>query len=216
MRRPRPRRARPLTGVDLESAARVLGDGFAEMPVYRYLLGDHVDRVTVRIGLARVLLRRLLDGGYVAGVHDDARLIGLVAWFRDGDEQLLPSAAVDPADVEFLLAYPDVARRLLELAQAPLPVPEPRAVTLSHIVVVPDRRHAGIVPVLADVVIEVAVAAETFFYAWTGSVELRERFCRGWNLTPFAEHRLPDGTVLYGIRSERLPAAVHSTARPIR
>ncbi|MCF8587618.1 hypothetical protein [Gordonia liuliyuniae] len=205
--------ARGLTRDDLSAAAVVLGDGLAEMSVYEWVLGEHVDDRTARSGLARVLLRPLIAAGHVVGVDGEPGLLGLLVWYPTAVDATSPGtgAGVHPDDLEFLTSHPEVARRLLEFWNRPaLPSPEPGAVSMPLAAVIPEARSSGVIRALVRTVEDFCIVNGTRFYVWTGLERLRDLYVNGWGVTEFATVEFDEQTTLYGLTSER-PPPVSST-----
>lgn len=201
---------RQLTVDDLPGASELLGDGLVEMPVYEWILGEHVEDRGVRTALARVILRPMIAAGYVVGVDGASGLLGLLVWYQKSAGGSVgeagPGSAVDPDDVAFLTSHPDLARRLLEFWNGPaLPSPEPDAVSMPLATVSSDARGSGVIRALVRTVEEFCIANDTRFYVWTGRERLRDLYVNGWGVEQFAVREFDENTTLYGLASDRPP-----------
>ena len=201
---------RVLDDEEAEEAVAVVAHGIREIPLYRWLLGDHVDDSGKREWLARILLLPLLRAGCVAGAVIDGRLVGVLAWqphdLRFGSTSATSLTRDDFAEV---VETPELLERLRELWTAPpLPPPVEDGVNMILVAVLPEARGG-------DVLAELVAPVEAYCrerhrpaYLWTGSRRVRDWFAIGWYGEQFAEVDW-NGVHLYGGISGR-----PLTARP--
>ena len=191
----------------LREAVAVLADGIAEIPLYQWLLGEHIVERDKREWLAELLMRPLLRVGCAVGAVEGERLVGLVVW-RPPDLDLSPdgTAPLTPADVEVAVRTPGLRERLLELwTRPPLPPPSADAVNLMFAAATPAVRGGDTIIRITRPIEEYCRERELPFYAWTGSPRLRDWFRLGWNTTLF-DTREWNGITMYGVVSDRPPA----------
>ncbi|EGD53671.1 hypothetical protein [Gordonia neofelifaecis] len=192
----------------LEEAVGVLEQGIGEIPLYQWLLGDHVADPAKREWLAELLLRPLLRVGCAVGAEADGRLVGVLAW-HPHDVDLSPDGAapLTPADVEVAVRTPGLRERLLELwTSRPLPLPVDDAVNCMLVALTPEARGGRAVIDMMREVERFCRDHDRPFYAWTGSPPLRDWFVSGWNATEFAVTEW-NGVTMYGVVSDRPPVA---------
>ncbi|WP_226995676.1 hypothetical protein [Gordonia phthalatica] len=160
----------------LRDAISLLADGIVEIPLYQWLLGEHIGERDKREWLAELLMRPLLRVGCTVGAVDDGRLVGLVVW-RPPDLDLSSDGAppLTPDDVEVAVRTPGLRERLLELwTRPPLPPPVPDAVNLMFASATPDARGGDTITRITRPIEEYCRDHELPFYAWTGSPKLRD------------------------------------------
>ncbi|AUH67898.1 MULTISPECIES: hypothetical protein [Gordonia] len=200
-----------LDDTDLTEAVRLAAHGIREIPLYQWLLGEHVGDSDKREWLARLLLRPLLRVGCVTGARSDGRLVGVLVW-QPHDVDLSPDGEppLTPADVEVAARTPGLRERLAELwTQPPLWSPVEDAVNCTLTTVEPGGRGGRTLIDMMRVVERYCAERDRPFYAWTGSPELRDWFVAGWAAEPFATTDW-HGRTMYGVLSGRppVPAAV--------
>lgn len=198
----------------LREAVSLLADGIEEIPLYQWLLGEHIGERDKREWLAELLMRPLLRVGCAAGAVDGDRLVGLVVW-RPPDLDLSPDGVppLTPEDVEVAVRTPGLRERLLELwTSPPLPPPAPDAVNLMFAAAVPDVRGGDTIGRITQPIEKYCRERELPFYAWTGSPRLRDWFQLGWNTTLFGT-TVWNGVTMYGVVSDRPP--VPGQVRPL-
>ncbi|PWD45056.1 hypothetical protein ACN93_00140 [Gordonia paraffinivorans] len=206
-----------LTRADLSSVVELLSASVDEIPMYSWVLGEHLSDRELRAWLAEILVRPYLNAGYVLGARESGRLVGALVWQpHDADLTSDGTPLLTPDDFVRVARIPGVRERLAAWLTSPqLPVPVPDAVNLRIAVVAPEARGG-------DTLVELVRRVERFcaetcrpYYAWTGSPRLREWFCSVWNATDFATVDF-HGIALYGIESERPPRPARVELRQSR
>ncbi|WP_132992887.1 hypothetical protein [Gordonia zhaorongruii] len=190
----------------LVQATEILADCVAEIPLYRWLLGEHVDDQSKREWLSEILIRPLLHVGCVVGAVADDRLIGVLLW-QAHDVDLAPGGEppLTPADVQVAIDTPGLRERLLELWTSDVLVaPAEDAVNCMLVAVLPEFRRASVTLDMMREVQEFCIRSNRPFYAWTGSAPLRWWFQDGWSATEFGSVEW-HGTAMYGVVSDRPP-----------
>jgi len=191
----------------LADVIAVAEQGVRDIPLYRWLLGEHIDDQNKREWLAELILRPLLNAGCVVGAVDShGTLVGVVAW-QPHDVNLSPDGTppLTPADVEVAAATPGLRERLLELwTSPPLPIPVQDAVNCVFTAVLPDHRRGSLVLDMMETCEQFCADRNRPFYAWTGSPHLRDWFVSGWETTWFSTIEW-NGVSYYGVVSDRPP-----------
>ncbi|MGB3304173.1 hypothetical protein [Gordonia sp. (in: high G+C Gram-positive bacteria)] len=195
-----------LDDANVDAAVKLIARGVAEIPLYQWLLGEHVDDEEKCEWLAELLLRPLQRVGCVVGAREEGRLVGVLVW-QPHDVNLSPDGQppITPADVAVAAQTPGLRERLANLwTTQPLPLPVEDAVCCVLSVVEPKYRGG---PMLYDMTVKV----EDFchendrpFYCWTGSSHVRDWFVRGWGAMVF-DTREWEGRPMYGLVTERPP-----------
>lgn len=149
---------RILDNADLDAAVAVLARGIREIPLYRWLLGEHADDLGKRAWLAKILLLPLLRAGCVAGAEVDGRLVGVLAWQpHDLDLGVVTEGALTRDDFSAVIETLELLERLRELwTEPPLPPPVPDGVNMILVTVLPEVRGGD---VLADLVVRLRSTA---------------------------------------------------------
>ncbi|OUC78689.1 hypothetical protein [Gordonia lacunae] len=197
---------RTLTRADLRPATALLARALEEIPLYRWVLGEHITDPTLCEWLAEILVRPYLDSGYVIGSHQNEHLAGILIW-HPHDVDLSPEGEppLVPADFVRAATIPGLRERLIRFLTSPqLPSPAPDAVDVRIAAVLPEARGADALTGMMREVERFCVSAVRPYYAWTGSERLRDWFVHEWGAAPFATERR-DGLDLYGVVSERPP-----------
>ncbi|WP_018177955.1 hypothetical protein [Jongsikchunia kroppenstedtii] len=190
----------------LRPAVAVMAQGIGQIPLYQWLLGEHVDDPEKLEWLAELLLRPLLRVGCAAGAEEDGRLVGVLAW-QPHDVDLSPDGQppLTPADVAVAARTPGLRERLLELwTSPPLPSPVDDAVNCLFVALLPEARGGRALLDLMRTVEAFCHERNRPFYAWTGSPALRDWFISGWNTAEFATTER-NGITMYGVVSDRPP-----------
>ncbi|WP_238422368.1 hypothetical protein [Gordonia sp. 'Campus'] len=197
---------RVLAADDLESAIELLASSLDDIPLYRWVLGEHIGDLALRRWLAEILVRPFVDAGCVVGAHRQKGLVGILVW-RAHDVALSPEGKppLVPADFAAVAAVPGLRERTIQLLTSTrLPPPAEDAVDLRIAAVMPEARGGSVLTELMGEVERFCVSALRPYYAWTGSERLRDWFVHEWGAAPFAtENR--NGLELYGVVSERPP-----------
>jgi hypothetical protein len=197
-----------LNDTHLRPAIEVMAQGIGQIPLYQWLLDDHVDDPDKLEWLAELLLRPLLRVGCAIGAEQDGRLIGVLAW-QPHDVDLSPDGQppLTPDDVAVAARTPGLRERLLELwTSPPLPMPTDDAVNCMFVALLPEARGGRTVLDMMRVVEGFCRDNNRPFYAWTGSPGLRDWFLSGWNTTQFATTDW-HGITMFGVVSDRPPVA---------
>ncbi|GMU80129.1 MAG: hypothetical protein AMXMBFR46_29140 [Acidimicrobiia bacterium] len=204
---------RILDDADLDAAVAVLAHGIREIPLYRWLLGEHADDLDKRAWLARILLLPLLRAGCVAGAEADGRLVGVLAWQpHDLDLSAVTEGALTRDDFSAVIQTPELLERLRELwTEPPLPPPVPDGVNMILVTVLPEVRGGDVLADLVAPVEEYCRERDRPAYLWTGSPRVRDWFAAGWHGRVFAEVEW-NGVRLYGGVSGR-PLTARSRRR---
>ncbi|MGW6033004.1 hypothetical protein CYJ73_02105 [Gordonia terrae] len=197
---------RTLTTADLRPAAELLARAVDEIPLYRWVLGEHIADPTLCEWLAEILVRPHLEAGYVIGSHQDGRLVGILVW-HPHDADLSPDGSPPLVPADFLRAstIPGLRERLIDfLTSAQLPSPAADAVDVRLAAVLPECRGGDALTGMMREVERFCVSAARPYYAWTGSKRLRDWFVHEWGASLFATESR-NGLDLYGVVSERPP-----------
>ena len=189
---------------DLPRAIDVVAHSVGEIPLYQWLLGDHVDDPDKRAWLAELIVKPLLRAGYAVGAEEDGRLVGVLAW-QPHDADLSPDGLppLTPADVEVAAATPGLRERLVELwTEPPLSRPHDDAVCCVLTSVTPESRGARTLLEMMETIQQFCLERRRPFYAWTGSPALRDWFKRGWGADDFGTVSW-NGVEMYGVVTPR-------------
>ncbi|MCK8612331.1 hypothetical protein [Gordonia sp. C13] len=195
-----------LTGDDLDPAIELLADGLDEIPLYSWLLGDHIADRSLREWLAEILVRPLLNAGYVIGARLGDRLVGLLVYQpHDADLSVDGSPPLAPADFAAVATVPGVRERVAELlTSSTLAPPADDAVNLRIGVVARTERGGRATVAMVRELERFCTAAARPFYAWTGSESLRRYYTEVWGANEFAVEDW-NGIKMYGLVSDRPP-----------
>lgn len=182
-----------------------MAHGIADIPLYQWLLAEHIDDRDKREWLAALLLRPLLNVDCVVGAEIDGRLVGLVGW-QPHDVNYAPDgeAPLTPADVEVAVRTPGLRERLLELwTSPPLPSPTEDAVNCFLTVISPELRGGRILLDMVQKIEDYCTERGRRYYAWTASPKFRDWMISGWNSSQFDQIEW-NGVTMYGLVSRDL------------
>ncbi|MBM7365436.1 hypothetical protein [Gordonia hydrophobica] len=188
----------------LPEAIAVMEQGIADIPLYRWLLGEYVEEKDKREWLAELFLKPLLRVGYALGGERDGRLVCVLTW-QPHDVSVSPDGRppLTPEDVELAVRSPGLRERLLELWTAPpLPTPIDDAVNCLFITATPEARGVRTMIEMMRTVEDFCREHHRPVYLWTGSPRLRDWFLTGWHGSQFATREW-NGMTMYGLVSER-------------
>ncbi|ATD70856.1 MULTISPECIES: hypothetical protein [Gordonia] len=203
-----------LAGDDLGPAIELLSESIGEIPMYGWLLGEHITDRGLREWLAEILVRPLLNAGCVLGSRHDGQLVGMVIW-QPHDVDLSPDGTppLTPADFTRLATVPGVRERMVELLTGPqLPRPAADAVDLRIAAVSAAARGSRAMTDMMREVEKFCVTTSRPYYAWTGSPRLRDWYSQAWGASVFAVEEW-NGITMYGLVSERPPRPRPESAR---
>ncbi|SDU31824.1 hypothetical protein [Gordonia westfalica] len=195
-----------LTDKDLDSAVDVLADGLHEIPLYTWLLGEHISDRSLRRWLAEILVRPLLNAGCVLGSRREGRLVGILV-FQPHDAELSPDGKppLTPADFTVAADVPGLRERVVELLTSTrLAAPADDAVNLRIGIVAAGERGGRAVTGMMREVERFCIVASRPYYAWTGSESLRRYYTQVWGASEFAVEDW-NGVTMYGLVSDRPP-----------
>ncbi len=195
-----------LTGDDLDSVVDLLAHGLNEIPLYLWLLGEHMADHSLRKWLAEILVRPLLNVGCVLGSFRRGQLVGILV-FQPHDVDLAPGGEppLTPGDFSAVAAVPGLRERVVELLTGSrLAPPVHDAVNLRIGIVAPAERGGRVLVDLMSEVERFCTAASRPYYAWTGSESLRRYYAQVWGASEFAVENW-NGITMYGLVSDRPP-----------
>ncbi|MHC3002136.1 hypothetical protein [Gordonia metallireducens] len=195
-----------LGGADLDLAIELLADRLDEIPLYSWLLGEHIADRSLRKWLAEILVRPLLNAGYVIGARRGDRLVGLLVFQpHDADLSVGGKPPLAPADFAAVATVPGMRERVADLLTgSKLPPPADDAINL-RIGVVAHTERGGLATVAMMRELErFCAAAARPFYAWTGSETLRRYYTEVWGATEFSSENW-NGITMYGLVSDGAP-----------
>lgn len=195
-----------LDEVNMPAAVQLVARGIGEIPIYQWLLGEHIEDQSKREWLADILMRPLQRVGSALGARDGDRLVAVLVW-QPHDIVTSPEGrpALTPDDIAVAIATPGLRERLLELWTSDLlPRPEPDAVNCVLAVVDPDFRGGRVLVDMIGTVEDFCREHNRPMFCWTGSERTRDWFRDGWNLTLFATNEW-NGRRMYGLVSDRPP-----------
>ncbi|TYQ09829.1 UNVERIFIED_ORG: hypothetical protein L601_003000000290 [Gordonia westfalica J30] len=195
-----------LTGDDLDAAIELLADGLDEIPLYAWLLGEHIADRSLRKWLANILVRPLLNAGYVIGARRGDRLVGLLVFQpHDADLSVGGKPPLTPADFAAVATVPGVRERVADLLTgSKLQPPAEDAINLRIGVVAHTERGGRATVAMMRELERFCTAAARPFYAWTGSESLRRYYSEVWGATEFAIESW-NGITMYGLVSDGAP-----------
>lgn len=195
-----------LAGEDLRPAVEMLADHLDEIPLYRWLLGEHASDLDLRRWLAEILVRPLLNAGCVFGSRRGRRLVGLLVFqLHDADLSLDGAPPLTPADVTRVASMPGLRERFAELlSSSQLAPPVDDAVSLRLAIVTPEERGGRALIGMMRGIERFCIAASRPYYAWTGSESLRRYYSQVWGASEFAVEDW-NGITMYGLVSDRPP-----------
>lgn len=189
-----------------DAAVQLVADSVDQIPLYRWLLGEHVDDRVKREWLADLFIRPLRRLGCVVGARDGGRLVAVLLW-QPHDVDVSPDgkAPLTPDDVAVAVATPGLRERLLKLwTTDPLPAPVPDGVNCVLTVVEPAYRGGSVLYDMTRKVEDFCHEHNRPFYCWTGSTHVRDWFCEGWGATVFGITEW-EGRPMYGLITDRPP-----------
>lgn len=194
---------RILGDADLDDAVAVLAHGIQEIPLYRWVLGDHVGDLGKREWLASVLLRPPLSAGCVAGAEIDGRLVGVLAWQVHGGDAPSTAPVLTREHLEPAKQTPDLLVRLRDLwTSPPLQSPVDDGVEVIVAAIAPEARGSTTLIDLVAGIEEYCQERNLPAFLWTGTRRVRDWFEVWWSGSEFAAIEW-NGMTLYGLVSER-------------
>ncbi|GAA14376.1 hypothetical protein [Gordonia alkanivorans] len=195
-----------LTGDDLDPVIELLADGLDEIPLYSWLLGEHMADRSLRKWLAEILVRPLLNAKCVVGARRGVRLVGLLVFQpHDADLAVDGKPPLTPADFAAVATVPGVRERIAELlTSSKLAPPADDAVNLRIGVVAQSERGGRATIGMMREIERFCTAASRPYYAWTGSETLRRYYTEVWGANEFAVEDW-NGITMYGLVSDRPP-----------
>ena len=193
---------RGLTRTDKEAALDLLGPAIAEVPVYRWLLGEDLDHDVAR-WYAEVMFSSHVDGG-ISGTFDDAGLLCgiMVTTHPDRSENSLGDD-LRARSVDIIRSIPGFVRRYQELQDNDaLSTPAGRFIGITFGAVEPHTRKSGLLGALLDPVFARADSESIPVVARTADPALLEVYQRKFGAVIHGEFTVSDGPTVAIVRRD--------------